>query len=297
MICYTLLVGYPPFYDDDQKKLFKKIKDARFHFHEEYWKSISPEAIDMIQKMLCVNQKKRWTAKQLLAHPWIIRDAQLLASRSLNESIRTLKKFNARRRFRAAIEMVIFTKRLSRRISAGKKSEDEVTKSTRTVGRDICDSDPPSYLSEKDQSSDDTGSHEQTILSSLESSVMKVTQVTAVSHSGADGSCECPQPIARSQKRSVRFAATPVAPAPPIDCSPSTSAVETKTIIDATVFNVTVDSASPSDALAVSIDTLKVESVGTRAPGQEEREQAALSSLKLADEQAYAVDAPFEVVL
>lgn len=29
VICYVLLAGYPPFYDENQKKLFKKIKDGR----------------------------------------------------------------------------------------------------------------------------------------------------------------------------------------------------------------------------------------------------------------------------
>ena len=28
VICYVLLAGYPPFYDDNQKKLFKKIKEG-----------------------------------------------------------------------------------------------------------------------------------------------------------------------------------------------------------------------------------------------------------------------------
>ena len=29
VICYVLLAGYPPFYDEDQKKLFRKIKEGR----------------------------------------------------------------------------------------------------------------------------------------------------------------------------------------------------------------------------------------------------------------------------
>jgi hypothetical protein len=30
VICYVLLAGYPPFYDEDQKRLFKKIKEGRY---------------------------------------------------------------------------------------------------------------------------------------------------------------------------------------------------------------------------------------------------------------------------
>ena len=35
VITYVLLAGYPPFYDDDQKKLFKKIKEVCHHVSEE----------------------------------------------------------------------------------------------------------------------------------------------------------------------------------------------------------------------------------------------------------------------
>ena len=112
VICYVLLAGYPPFYDEDQKKLFRKIKEGRYYFHDEYWGNVSKEAIDMIKKMICVNQKNRWTAKQLLQHPWILKEGESLAGKSLTEAIGTMKKFNARRRFKAAIETVMFTQKL-----------------------------------------------------------------------------------------------------------------------------------------------------------------------------------------
>ena len=60
VICYVLLAGYPPFYDEDQKKLFRKIKDGKYHFHHDYWCNTSPDAIDMIKRMLCVSQQDRW---------------------------------------------------------------------------------------------------------------------------------------------------------------------------------------------------------------------------------------------
>ena len=59
VICYVLLAGYPPFYDEDQKKLFKKIKEGKYHFHQDYWGNTSPDAMDMIKKMLCVSQTDR----------------------------------------------------------------------------------------------------------------------------------------------------------------------------------------------------------------------------------------------
>ena len=112
VICYVLLAGYPPFYDEDQKRLFKKIKEGRYHFHEDYWSNTSPEAIDMIQKMLCVDQSKRWTAEQLLKHPWITIGDEKLEAKDLTNSITVMRKFNARRRLRAAADAVIMANRM-----------------------------------------------------------------------------------------------------------------------------------------------------------------------------------------
>lgn len=111
VIFYVLLVGYPPFFDEDQRKLFKKIKEGRYHFHEDYWSHISPEAMDLIRRMLCVSQKDRWTAKQLLEHPWMTAGAETLEAKDLTKSLATLKKFMIRRKFRAAADAVIVANR------------------------------------------------------------------------------------------------------------------------------------------------------------------------------------------
>ncbi len=114
VICYVLLAGYPPFYDEDQKRLFKKIKEGRYHFHEDYWSNTSKEAINMIQQMLCVDQKKRWTADQLLQHPWIKMGDETLQAKDLTNSIAVMKKFNAKRRLRAAADAVIMANRMNK---------------------------------------------------------------------------------------------------------------------------------------------------------------------------------------
>lgn len=112
VIMYILIAGYPPFYHDDQKKLFKQIKNARYDFHPQHWDGKSKDSQDMIQMMLCKDQRKRWTAEKLLAHPWMTVDENVLAKNSLAGSQDTLKKFNARRRFRAATQAIILTNRI-----------------------------------------------------------------------------------------------------------------------------------------------------------------------------------------
>ncbi|CAN0478249.1 unnamed protein product [Laminaria digitata] len=44
VIMYTLLGGYPPFHDENQTRLFRRIKAGSFKFHDEYWSNTSAEA-------------------------------------------------------------------------------------------------------------------------------------------------------------------------------------------------------------------------------------------------------------
>jgi len=130
VICYVLLVGYPPFFDDDQRKLFKKIKEARYYFHEDYWSAISPEAIDLIRKMLCLDQKERHTARQLLQHPWIVAQDEALAARDISSSLAELKHFNVKRKFKAASDAVIMANRIrkltEKRNTSGSSSKADI---------------------------------------------------------------------------------------------------------------------------------------------------------------------------
>lgn len=121
VICYVLLAGYPPFYDDDQKKLFKKIKEARYYFHEDYWSHVSPDAMDLIRHMLCLDQQQRWTARQLLNHPWITKGDDELAKNDITGSLAELKRYNARRKLKAAAEAVIMANRI-RKMTGGLSS-------------------------------------------------------------------------------------------------------------------------------------------------------------------------------
>jgi serine/threonine protein kinase len=41
VICYVLLCGYPPFNDEREAALFRKIKCADYDFYDEDWSHIS----------------------------------------------------------------------------------------------------------------------------------------------------------------------------------------------------------------------------------------------------------------
>ncbi|XP_033612813.1 serine/threonine-protein kinase DCLK3 [Fukomys damarensis] len=73
VILYILLCGFPPFrsLERDQDELFNIIQLGHFEFLAPYWDSISDAAKDLVSRLLVVDPKKRYTAHQVLQHPWI----------------------------------------------------------------------------------------------------------------------------------------------------------------------------------------------------------------------------------
>ncbi|XP_068940659.1 serine/threonine-protein kinase DCLK3 [Petaurus breviceps papuanus] len=73
VILYILLCGFPPFrsQERDQEELFAIIQQGHFDFLSPYWDNISEAAKDLVRQLLVVDPKKRYTAHQVLEHPWI----------------------------------------------------------------------------------------------------------------------------------------------------------------------------------------------------------------------------------
>lgn len=122
VITYILLGGYPPFYDDNQKMLFRKIKAGSYEFHPDYWKGVSSDAKDLIKNLLVVKPEKRFTADDALAHSWLRKAESDLAGHNLSDQLLELKKFNARRKFRAAVKAVVAVNRI--KLFTGKSTDD-----------------------------------------------------------------------------------------------------------------------------------------------------------------------------
>lgn len=68
--------------------------------------------MDLIRHMLCLDQQQRWTARQLLGHPWITMGDEELEKRDITGSLTELKRYNARRKLRAAADAVIMANRI-----------------------------------------------------------------------------------------------------------------------------------------------------------------------------------------
>ncbi|KAJ1422887.1 kinase-like domain-containing protein, partial [Ochromonadaceae sp. CCMP2298] len=114
VVLYILLGGYPPFHDDDQKELFRKIKAGVFEFHAEYWDPVSPEAKELISGCLTVNPLERLTATQALAHPWVCSDEDTLAASALSGAKDGIRNFQARKRFRKGVNAIKAVNRMSK---------------------------------------------------------------------------------------------------------------------------------------------------------------------------------------
>lgn len=110
-ILYILLCGYRPFYahcgrdcgfdeggdcEDCQELLFKCIQQGVYSFPDPDWSDISYDAKDLIQHLLVKNPYQRYSAEQVLRHPWLCKDLSAAAPLatpfilSRNNSVREL---------------------------------------------------------------------------------------------------------------------------------------------------------------------------------------------------------------
>ncbi|XP_023124969.2 maternal embryonic leucine zipper kinase [Amphiprion ocellaris] len=70
VLLFALLCGYLPFDDDNCMVLYRKI--ARGKFDNPRW--LSPGSILLLNQMMQVDPKRRVTVRQLLDHPWVMKD-------------------------------------------------------------------------------------------------------------------------------------------------------------------------------------------------------------------------------
>lgn len=71
VILFLLLVGYPPFWQNDDRKLMSMIVEGRYNMAARYWDQVSDDATDLVKRMLVIHPHKRVTALKALNHPWI----------------------------------------------------------------------------------------------------------------------------------------------------------------------------------------------------------------------------------
>ena len=67
VVLYELLTGVLPFEGQSIEELMQNILKGEFEIPEE----LSPNCIDLLQKMICVDMDKRINCEDFLQHSWI----------------------------------------------------------------------------------------------------------------------------------------------------------------------------------------------------------------------------------
>ncbi|CAF4023301.1 unnamed protein product [Rotaria magnacalcarata] len=111
VILYILLVGYPPFWDEDQHRLYNQIKAGAYDYPSPEWDTVTSEAKRLIDSMLNINPSRRISAADALKHPWICQRERVAGTIHRQETVDCLRKFNARRKLKGAILSTMFVNR------------------------------------------------------------------------------------------------------------------------------------------------------------------------------------------
>jgi len=137
VILYILLVGYPPFWDDDQNRLYEQIKAGNYEFPSPEWDTVTNEAKDLIRKLLRTNQQDRISASEALRHPWISQSDRIASQMHRQQTVDMMKAWNARRKLKGAIITMIASRNFSRISSitsnSNKKNKEDQVQNQNTL--------------------------------------------------------------------------------------------------------------------------------------------------------------------
>ncbi|CAM4485298.1 unnamed protein product [Leuciscus chuanchicus] len=99
VITYILLCGFPPFRSENnlQDDLFDQILVGRLEFPSPFWNNITDSAKELIGHMLQVNVEARYTAEDVLSHPWVTvnEDAAMENNMKMEVAGKLKKHFNS----------------------------------------------------------------------------------------------------------------------------------------------------------------------------------------------------------
>ncbi|CAO1441355.1 unnamed protein product [Diamesa serratosioi] len=104
VMLHVLLSGRLPFLGSG-KRLQESIARGRVTMETPEWKLISSAAKDLVHIMLSSNPINRPTIAEILEHPWM-RDRDKLQRHHLNDTVEELKRFNARRKLKGAVQAI-----------------------------------------------------------------------------------------------------------------------------------------------------------------------------------------------
>jgi serine/threonine protein kinase len=109
VIAHILLVGHPPFDDDNILQLINKVKFKPVQLRGPEWKVVSEHARDFVARLLVKDPSARMTASEAQQHPWIALTASHEFTRgrewpSLEAAQRNIQEFVMHREFKRVIQ-------------------------------------------------------------------------------------------------------------------------------------------------------------------------------------------------
>ncbi|XP_005094788.1 ribosomal protein S6 kinase 2 beta [Aplysia californica] len=137
VLLYTMLAGHTPFANgpnDTPNDILARIGEGKFSLVGGNWDSVSPQAKDLVKRMLHIDPHSRLTATQVLNHQWIsqrdllphlrltLQDAQLVKG----SVAATFKALNDQNMKQATLEPVGASRLAQRRGKARPKSSTEL---------------------------------------------------------------------------------------------------------------------------------------------------------------------------
>nr|CDS32435.1 phosphorylase kinase gamma subunit [Hymenolepis microstoma] len=102
VIMYTLLVGFPPFWNRKEYLMLRQIMQGKYSFPSPEWDEISDITKDLIRSMLVVDASQRIKPIDALSHDFF--------KQIITAPIAT--KFHGRRKFRSAYRVLLFIRML-----------------------------------------------------------------------------------------------------------------------------------------------------------------------------------------
>jgi len=116
VIAYILLCGFPPFYDENQRQLFRQIRAGRYDYPSPHWDHVSDLAKDLVSSMLVLDPKRRAKTEDVLNHPWVC-ETQPSHQRHLPMFRDAMRQYNIRRKFKASVVAIGVISRFKSQIS------------------------------------------------------------------------------------------------------------------------------------------------------------------------------------
>ncbi|XP_022957939.1 calcium-dependent protein kinase 8-like [Cucurbita moschata] len=107
VILYILLCGIPPFWAETEQGVAQAIIRSVIDFRRDPWPKVSENAKDLVRKMLDPDPRRRLTAQEVLAHPWL-QNAKRAPNVPLGETVKArLKQFSVMNKFKKRALRVI----------------------------------------------------------------------------------------------------------------------------------------------------------------------------------------------